>query len=105
MKYIKLLFWDNTPFPILYNEIKKYDYFSHMGLFLLYNSPIIIGIISLFIIKTLFGGIGKFLSTLPKFIQLYFYDGACIIGDTPTWRLHLGINFLIFLFVIFKLEE
>lgn len=107
MKYISnLINTFKTLFPvfdIIKNiELPQYNFKTHIGLFLLYNVPLFSCLLTVLIFKLFFGGFFDFISHLPEIFQIYFYDGICIIGDTPTWRIHLAANIIIFLFVFFE---
>ena len=112
MKYIKFLFPILESFKTTFNMLKetfsiplKYDYFSHIGLFILYNSFFIAGMAALMVMEFVFGDLFK---SSPQYGQVfidYFYDGKCIIGGNPMWRVHLALNILIFFYVYFKLKD
>ena len=107
MKYIiNLINIFKTLFPvfdIIKNiELPQYNFKLHFGLFLLYNTPLFAGLITMLIVKLFFGGFFDFISHLPEIFQIYFYDGICIFGDVPTWRIHLAANIIISLFVLFE---
>lgn len=112
MKYIKFLFPILESFKTTFNVLKealsiplKYDYFSHIGLFILYNSFFIAGMAVLMVMEFVFGDLFKSSPHYGQAFIAYFYDGKCIIGGNPMWRVHLALNILIFFYVYFKLKD
>jgi hypothetical protein len=105
MKFIKLFFPIFDNFKELFGPFIKYDFISHLGIFILYNLPFLCGLLCLFIIEFIFGNIFAQINNYTNAFSSYFYDGDCIIGGNPMWKVHLSLNVLIFLYVFFKLRD
>lgn len=80
------------------SRLFNYDFKTHFGLFLVYNIPYMIAIFTTML------GLALGVDIVDDWAEMlfinYWYDGH-LFDDVVAWRIHVILNILIFLFVLF----